>query len=418
MAARPCWLRHLHEYIVSAFHSHPALRFHFSHTTNTSLVVASGTINSFGVFQAFYQSSLLASSTPSAISWIGSVQCFLGMGFGIFAGPMYDRGFLRVLIASGTFLVALGMFLTSISSYYHLILVTQGICMGLGMGLTFVPILGEVSRLFTTQRRPIALGLSSTGACVGGILFPVLIRQLLPKVGFGWTVRVLALINLTCGMVSFAIICRRPIRVSSTSRRLFDLAAFDEIPFTLFSAGMFLVFVPYYIPMTYIPVFAQTKLQAPEDMAGYALAIVNAGQLIGRTVPYVLGSRVTPIRNFFFWILAATVVLFAWMGVTTIAGVIVWCVIWGAVSGVLATAPVAAVSHPVLTPNPKELGTRMGMSLLAAAIGDLVGPPIGGALVGVSGDYYSRAQVASGVIMMLGGLCVLWPLMAINRASH
>ena len=51
-------------------------------------------MNSFGVYQAFYQSDELSSSPPSLISWIGSVQIFLAMDFGIVAGPLYDRGYL------------------------------------------------------------------------------------------------------------------------------------------------------------------------------------------------------------------------------------------------------------------------------------------------------------------------------------
>ena len=146
------------------------------------------------------------------------------------------------------------------------------------------------------------------------------------------------------------------------------------MPFTFFTLRMFLVSVLYYIPWTYIPVFAQTAIRTSDDLAGYLLAIVNAGSLLGRTVPYILSSQVTPIRIFFFWIIAATIRLFAWMGVTDVSGFIVWCVGWGFASGALATAPIAAVSHPVLTPSQGELGTRMGMSLLASALGDLVGP--------------------------------------------
>lgn len=61
--------------------------------------------------------------------------------------------------------------------------------------------------------------------------------------------------------------------------------------------------------------------------------------------------------------------IFGWMGITKISRSIVWCVSWGIFSGALAIAPIAAVSHLVLTPSPRKLGTRMGMALLASAIG-------------------------------------------------
>ncbi|KAL9584623.1 MAG: hypothetical protein Q9212_001999 [Teloschistes hypoglaucus] len=333
-----------------------------------------------------------------------STQVFLAMGFGVIAGPLYDRGFLRTLVGCGSSLQVFGLMMTSIAGRYYQHLLAQGICVGLGMGLAYVPILGEVSRKFTTKR-PIALGLSSTGACVGGVIYPVIIGQLIPKIGFGWTVRVVAFVNLGCGLLAFAIVCRRPTQVHP-SRRAFDLTAFREMPFTFFTLAMFLVFVSYYVPLTYVPVFAQTALGASDDLAGYLLAAVNAGSLLGRTVPYMLNSKVTPIRVFCFWTSAAVIVLFGWMGVTNMSGFIVWCVMWGVVSGGLATAPIAAVSHPVLTPSPGELGTRMGMSLLASAIGDLIGPPIMGALVDVSGAHYTYAQAVSGVFMALAGILI------------
>lgn len=38
-----------------------------------------GLVNTFGVYQTYYQLDLLSSSTPSEISWIGSLQVFLLM---------------------------------------------------------------------------------------------------------------------------------------------------------------------------------------------------------------------------------------------------------------------------------------------------------------------------------------------------
>ena len=306
--------------------------------------------------------------------------------------------------------------MTSIGDSYYQIFLAQGLCVGLGMGLAYVPVLGEVSRYFN-KHRPIALGLSSTGACFGGVLFPILVRQLLTKIEFAWTIRVVALINFGCGLIASAIVCRGPYQTRST-RCLLDLTVFRETPFTLFTLGMFLVFVPYYVPLTYAPSFAQTAIGMSDNLAGYMLAIVNAASLLGRTVPYVLSSRVTPIRVFFVCIVAAVILLFGWMGVSDSPGFIVWCVFWGILSGAIATAPIAAVSHPVLTPSPGELGTRLGMSLMVSAIGDAVGPSIMGALSDVSGGHFARAQAVSGAIMTLGGICILWPLIAITRSTQ
>ena len=49
-----------------------------------------GVVNSFGSYQAYYETNLLTTSTPSAISWIGSIQAFLLLIVGALSGPIYD----------------------------------------------------------------------------------------------------------------------------------------------------------------------------------------------------------------------------------------------------------------------------------------------------------------------------------------
>jgi hypothetical protein len=92
-----------------------------------------GLASSFGVYQAYYEANTLSSYSPSAISWIGTLQVFL-LGFtGIFAGPLYDRGYVQALLGIGFLLVTLGLFMLSLSTSYYEVLLSQGICIGIGM---------------------------------------------------------------------------------------------------------------------------------------------------------------------------------------------------------------------------------------------------------------------------------------------
>jgi hypothetical protein len=51
-----------------------------------------GILNTFGVFQTYYESGALFDESSSNISWIGSLQAFFVLVGGIFSGPIYDRG--------------------------------------------------------------------------------------------------------------------------------------------------------------------------------------------------------------------------------------------------------------------------------------------------------------------------------------
>lgn len=98
-----------------------------------------GIVNSFGAYQEYYESAILAHETPSAISWIGTVQGFLLLIIGILTGPIFDRGYVRHLIFSGTFLVVFGMMMTSVCKSYFQIFLAQGICVGLPRRWMLIP---------------------------------------------------------------------------------------------------------------------------------------------------------------------------------------------------------------------------------------------------------------------------------------
>ena len=67
-----------------------------------------GIINTYGVFQSYYSTALLASSSESAISWIGSIQAFLMLVVGVLCGRALDAGYYYSDIIAGTFLIVFG----------------------------------------------------------------------------------------------------------------------------------------------------------------------------------------------------------------------------------------------------------------------------------------------------------------------
>lgn len=191
-----------------------------------------GYINSFGVFQTYYVSDL--GFPPSNVSWVGSIQIFLLFFVGTFSGRATDYGLFRVTVIAGSFFHLLGIFMTSLSKKYWQLVLAQGICAGLGNGLVFCPSLTVLSTYFS-KKRSLALAIAASGSSSGGLIYPVIVQQLLPKIGFPWTVRILGFVMLGLQAIYLTLMkARLPPRKSGS---LVEWKAFKEPSYTLFSVG-------------------------------------------------------------------------------------------------------------------------------------------------------------------------------------
>ena len=139
-----------------------------------------GFIASFGVFQSYYEE--LLGLEPSAVSWIGTVQIFTLFAIGIFSGRATDAGLVHKAVFAGTFLIVFGIFMTSLSTRYYQLFLSQGICVGLGMGILYLPGLSVPASYFK-EKKSLVVGIIASGGGSGGLVYPAMVQQLLPRIG-------------------------------------------------------------------------------------------------------------------------------------------------------------------------------------------------------------------------------------------
>ncbi|KAL0934423.1 MFS monocarboxylate transporter [Colletotrichum truncatum] len=362
-----------------------------------------GTINSFGIFQTFYRSYL--SRPASDISWIGSMQVFFLFVVGVLTGRLTDAGYFRVVLASGSTMVVVGSLMASFATEYWQLFLSQGVCIGLGMGGLFCPAMAVLSTYFK-RRRNLAIGIAISGSATGGMVFPVMARQLLPQIGFGWTMRVMALVQLlTLAVANVFMRARvRPRRAGS----LIELSAFKERPYLLFTIGMF-------FPHPAIVVFGDLELLTRNSIGPFSrdilsfsydssidiLMIMNGVGAIGRVIPGFLADLflgplnvVTPAAA------VCTILLFCWNAIKTAPALYVWAVLYGIFGATVQGLFPAALSS--LTTDLQKAGTRMGMVYSIISFANLTGPPIAGSLIKAGGGRYTFAFVFGGVCLFLG----------------
>jgi MFS family permease len=176
---------------------------------------------------------------------------------GMFSGRALDRGWFRPTIVLGIAIQILGIFALSGATKYWQFLLTQGFCTGLGGGIFFVPIMGLCSTYFSTHRG-VAIGIITTGTSAGGIVYSVIVRQLLGKIGFGWTVRVLGFMNVASLLVVIAFM--KPRLPPRKTGPLIDPDALRDVAYCLHALGMCFIIPPVYCVFYYV---SPTRSLAP-----------------------------------------------------------------------------------------------------------------------------------------------------------
>jgi hypothetical protein len=208
----------------------------------------------------------------------------------------------------------------------------------------------------------------------GGIIYPLMFRTIQPTAGFSWAVRAIAFVMLGTLILALVILGRHAQPRPTTQRTfatLFAFPALQEPRFLAFTVALLFIFLGFYIPLFYIPLYAQYSLRTSDDLAYNLVAIVNAGSFLGRILPFLV-KGLPPVYNLTFWTAVSALLLFAWIAIYNVAGFVVWTVLYGFASGVIISASPSVVAHRTLCPDLAQIGSRLGLSWAFAAVGILI----------------------------------------------
>lgn len=317
---------------------------------------------------------------------------------GVVSGPLFDRGFFRTILVVADLLLVVALMLLSVATEYYQIMLCQGILIGICMGLLYIPSVALIP-LYFKKHRGLALGLATAGGSLGGVLYPIVFRRLIDVTGFGWANRIIGFVSLASLCVATLLI--RPVGTRSV-RELIDFSALREIPYITFMAAAFFLFAGVLVPFFLITSFALAPpLRIPEDKSFYFLAVLNGSQFIGRIACGALSDLSGPELILLAGEVGAGILGFCWIAVRSEAGLIVWMIFYGIVSGIIVTLPAAVL--PFICPSLAVLGTRLGMVYAVAGLGFLMSTPVALASDDASGGFLG-AQAWTGSCCILGAL--------------
>ncbi|KAI0040035.1 MFS general substrate transporter [Auriscalpium vulgare] len=380
------------------------------------LAIAStfGYTYSFGIYQDFYTRSHAASATR--VSWIGSTQLFLLIAMGLPAGKLHDLGHFRVVVGVGSLLFTFSLFMVSLAhpdKYYELFL-SQGIGMGIGAGLVYIPVLAVQSDHWG-PRRTLAMGVASSGLPVGGTFFPIMLNQLLHHgVSYAWSVRASAFLALGMLLAANALMTSypRPPPTKSQQQPAGIKALLTDAPYMFVAIGGLFMNWGVYFPYFYLQLYTILHGMDP-TFAFYTLTILNGAAIPGRILPNLLAQRYGPMNVFTASAFLCAILAWAFFGAKSVAGVVVFAVIYGFFAGAWFSLLSPVFSN--MSKSERELGVRMGLAFALSSVAALTGTPIDGKLLG-STFPWSKPIAFSAVMITIGAvLCLVARQLLVRR---
>ncbi|KAL8931071.1 MAG: hypothetical protein Q9208_000173 [Pyrenodesmia sp. 3 TL-2023] len=235
-----------------------------------------GPINTIGIFQEYYQQELLSTYSPSAIAWISSAKLFMMYAGGAVFGKLFDSYGPRWLLLVGSAMHVYGWMMTSISTQYYQIFLSQAICSAVGASCIYYACAGSITTWFL-KRRSTAFGIAASGSSFGGVILPIMAVRLIPKVGFPWTMRIIGFVIL--GMViviNFTVKSRikhtpKPFRVAEY------IQPFKEPSFSFLALSMTMFVFGLFLPFNFLVLQAQSKGMS-RSLSEYLVPILNAAR--------------------------------------------------------------------------------------------------------------------------------------------
>ena len=209
--------------------------------------------------------------------------------------------------------------------------------------------------------------------------------------------------------MAFQIICLAISRTRTEPRKIgpiVEWAAFKELPYVLFSFGVFFSFWGIYPAYYYIGAFATEVLGISEANSINLLIIMNGTGSIGRLVPAYFADRYTgPLNIMIPFVVCSALTLYGWAGVKNESGLWAFATFYGLFSSAVNGLFPTALSS--LTTDLTKMGVRMGMVFTILSFAVLTGTPIAGALISRKNGDYLDMKMFAGTLMMTGGLALV-----------
>ena len=348
-----------------------------------ALAIIFGVSYSFAAFFASFAGEF--SAQRADVSLVFGLSGGVYFVFGAGAGMLADRFGPRAVTSTGMLLIAAGLLLCSFAGSMSMVYAAYGVGVGLGIALVYTPAIACVQPWFT-QRRGFAAGLASAGIGAGTVVVPLIAAAAIAALQWRDAMRVLALGALLVGLCATWLLRRAPAASAARSDQIPGLSlkqALRDRRFWWLYLSIVLASPSMFIPFAHVSAAAR-DIGIDAASAVGLVGLIGIGSLVGRFVIGALADRLGRMLTLLLMQVSMGLCFLAWFG----AGgypMLVFFALWFGVSygGIVSLLP--AISMDLF--GARAVAGIIGTLYTGAALGNLLGPVLAGAVFDGHGSY-------------------------------
>ncbi|PYI08758.1 MFS general substrate transporter [Aspergillus sclerotiicarbonarius CBS 121057] len=311
----------------------------------------------------------------------------------------------------------MGLIVSLIAAEYYQIFLSFSVLGGISSSTLWSPPVAAVGHWFN-KRRGLVTGVACTAGGIGGVIFPLIILFVAPRIGFAWSLRVIALLcAVLCAIACLTVKTRLPPKKADS---FIDLAALRDMKYASTSLAVFFVEFSIFTPITYIVSYA-LHVGVDEKMAYAILVFLNLGAVFGRFLPGLMADKWGRFNVMVLvCLMCALFTLILWLcadleAPTNLGMVISYAVLFGFWGGATISLVPVCISQVC---DIQDYGKRVGTTWTLVSFGTLIGIPIAGAIQQHNhGEYYGLIvfggvlyAVTTVAFIISRGICHGWSL--------
>ncbi|KAJ1913561.1 hypothetical protein H4219_005164 [Mycoemilia scoparia] len=371
-----------------------------------------GPMAAFGVYQEHYVNDKFKGEVSnSTISFIGTLAPATMSICGLFGGKLCERFGFKLVPFVGVIIISLGYLLASFSNQTWQLFITQGFMTGMGTSLAFLPAVSTPSQWFY-KRRGLATGFVVTGVGAGGMLWSLLTRLMISKVGSAWSLRITAMLEFGVGTVCLLLIKTRFVEGKP---RALNWNVFKDIRLWGILGFFALASLASLIPLFYLPSYATSK-GYNVDTGALLVTVGNLSSTLGRLITsivsdYIGSGNIALIGPF----LSSLSILCIWTVSNNIYTMLAFAVCYGFGYGTIYTQTPVVIARLF---GVDSMAVITGAAYTAAGPSFLSGGPLAGLLLEkFSGtpSPYLPVQLFSGIVLLVSLLPMILVRLSISR---